>query len=217
MGNWSTASSLATGAGTLVLAIATFASVRSANRAARVAEVALRAGLRPFLVPSRSTDPAEKIRFVDDHWVKIAGGRGSVEVTEEAVYLTIALHNAGSGLAVLHGWHAWVPKDSQEAASRAEYGELDQYRRLTRDLYIPAGHTGFWQGAVRDRADPLFDEVRKGLLAGRAVTVFLLYGDDEGGQRTVTRFHLEHLSGAADNEWFPSVSRHWNLDRPNPR
>ena len=35
---WVTISSLATAAGTLVLAVATFASVRSANHAARVAE-----------------------------------------------------------------------------------------------------------------------------------------------------------------------------------
>ena len=45
--NWETVSSLATGAGTLVLVIATFASVRSANRAARVAEQSLMENLRP--------------------------------------------------------------------------------------------------------------------------------------------------------------------------
>jgi len=39
--NWTTASSLATGFGTLVLALATFAAVRSANRAARAAERSL--------------------------------------------------------------------------------------------------------------------------------------------------------------------------------
>jgi hypothetical protein len=41
---WNTVSSLATGVGTLVLAVATFASVRSANRAARAAERSLLAG-----------------------------------------------------------------------------------------------------------------------------------------------------------------------------
>jgi len=39
--DWVTISSLATAGGTLVLALATFASVRSANRSARVAEMAL--------------------------------------------------------------------------------------------------------------------------------------------------------------------------------
>ena len=38
MADWVTISSLATAGGTLVLAVATFSSVRSANRSARVAE-----------------------------------------------------------------------------------------------------------------------------------------------------------------------------------
>ncbi|HXY84557.1 MAG TPA: hypothetical protein VEH52_03665 [Gaiellaceae bacterium] len=51
MADWVTISSLATAGGTLVLAGATFASVRSANRASRVAEQSLLAGLRPLLEP----------------------------------------------------------------------------------------------------------------------------------------------------------------------
>lgn len=61
--NWETLASMGTAGGTLVLAIATFASVRSANRAARTAERALLAGLRPLLVTSRLQDPAQKIMF----------------------------------------------------------------------------------------------------------------------------------------------------------
>lgn len=44
MAHWATISSLATAGGTLVLAVATFSSVRSANRAARVAEKSLLVG-----------------------------------------------------------------------------------------------------------------------------------------------------------------------------
>jgi hypothetical protein len=102
--DWATISSLATAAGTLVLALATFASVRSANRAARAAEQSLLVGLRPVLMPSRWQDPGEKIGFMDEHWVKVTGGHGLAEVTDEAIYLAIALRNVGSGLAVLHGW-----------------------------------------------------------------------------------------------------------------
>ena len=47
MTDWVTISALATATGTLVLAVATFASVRSANRAARVAEQAFLMGQRP--------------------------------------------------------------------------------------------------------------------------------------------------------------------------
>ena len=53
MADWVTISSLATAGGTLVLAVATFSSVRSANRAARTAERSLMVGLRPVLIPSR--------------------------------------------------------------------------------------------------------------------------------------------------------------------
>jgi hypothetical protein len=49
-----TIAGLGTAAGTLVLAVATFSSTRSANRAARVAERTLLLGLRPALVPGRS-------------------------------------------------------------------------------------------------------------------------------------------------------------------
>ena len=47
MADWSTAASLATALGTLVLALATFVAVRAANRAARVAETSMLIGIRP--------------------------------------------------------------------------------------------------------------------------------------------------------------------------
>jgi hypothetical protein len=62
-----TISSLGTAGGTLVLAVATFSSVRSANRAARAAERSLLAGLRPVLIPSREDDPEERVTFGDGY------------------------------------------------------------------------------------------------------------------------------------------------------
>jgi len=50
---------LVTGAGTLVLAVATFAAVRSANRSARIAETALQEQRRPLLAQSRLDDPVQ--------------------------------------------------------------------------------------------------------------------------------------------------------------
>lgn len=58
----------------MVLALATFASVRSANRAARVAEESLLAGNRPLILPSRTEDPSVKVGFGDDHFVMTPGG-----------------------------------------------------------------------------------------------------------------------------------------------
>lgn len=101
--DWVAVSSIVTAGATLVLALATFASVRSANRAARAAERSLLAGLRPLLVQSRLDDPAQKVGFADDKWFLIPGSGGVAETTDEAVYAAVAVRNVGSGIAVLHG------------------------------------------------------------------------------------------------------------------
>jgi hypothetical protein len=72
--NWTTVAELGTALGTLVLAAATFASVRSGNRAARLSERSMLDNTRPLILPSRLDDPAEKVGFADDHWVHVAGG-----------------------------------------------------------------------------------------------------------------------------------------------
>ena len=67
MADWVTISSLATAGGTLVLAAATFAAVRSSNASARIAEAALQEQRRPILVNSRLDDATQKIGFADGH------------------------------------------------------------------------------------------------------------------------------------------------------
>jgi len=210
MDNWAIAASLATAAGTLVLAAATFVAVRSANRAAQVTERALLAGIRPVLVPSRLEDPPEKVVFVDDHWVRVPGGRAIAEVTDDAVYLAVTLKNVGSGLAVLDRWNFLVDR---QTANRT-HAEPDSFRRLTRDLYVPAGDIGFWQGAFRDKDDPMFATARDAITERHDLTLDLLYRDHEGGHRTISRFIL--IPGH-DGQWLTSVSLHWNLDRSDPR
>ena len=211
MADWAnTISALATAGGTLVLAAATFASVRSANRSARVTERALLAGIRPVLVASRLEDPPEKVGFMDDHWIKVDGGRAVVEVTEESIYIAMALRNVGSGIAVLDRWDLFTERPTADRPPR----ELETFRRLTRDLYVAPGDRGFWQGAVRDRDDPVFGAVRDAVNEGRIITIDLLYDDHEGGQRTITRFSLIPRD---NGQRVTSVSRHWNLDRADPR
>src|SRR5262245_31331397 len=107
MADWVTISALASAGGTLVLAGVTVASVRSANRAARVAERSLLAAQRPLLVPARVDDPPQKVSFQDDVWLVAPGGQGAALATDEAVYLVIAIRNVGTGIAVLHGWHLY--------------------------------------------------------------------------------------------------------------
>jgi len=208
--DWVTISSLATASGTLVLAAATFASVRSSNRAARVAEQSLLVGLRPLLVPTRVDDPSQKIGFADSKWMLVPGGGGAAETSDEAVYLAMGLRNVGSGIAVLHGW--WF--DPERLLGKGEHAPLDQFTRLTRDLYVPAGDIGFWQGTFRDPASSEFVAAKKVIDARESVTVEILYGDHEGGQRVVSRFVL---TPRADGAWIAGASRHWNVDRSDPR
>jgi len=207
--DWVTISSLATAGGTLVLALATFASVRSANRSARVAEESLLASVRPLLMPSRLDDPMVKVNFQDEHWVHVHGGTGTIEITDEAVYMTMSLRNAGSGIAVLHGWRI-EPQDSRGESGRPA---LETFRRLTRDLYIPPGDVYFWQGAIREVDDP--DRVfLENLGSSKRVIVDVLYGDQHGGQRVVGRFALTPRESGG---YLATLGRQWNVDRPDPR
>lgn len=210
MADWVTISSLATAGGTLVLAVATFSSVRSANRAARAAERSLLAGLRPLLMPSRLEDPPQKIPFVDGHWVVVEGGHGVFEAAEDALYMGLALRNAGSGIAVLHGWTMYPDRLLGDAG----HADVGDFRRLTRDIYVPAGDLGFWQGAFRDQGEPAFDAAQEAAQELRPITIDLLYGDHEGGQRTITRFTLLPRE---DGGRLVAVNRHWHLDRADPR
>jgi hypothetical protein len=211
MADWATISALATAGGTLGLAGATLAAVRSANRAARVAEQTLLAGLRPLLMQSRLDDPPQKVGFADNVWLHVPGGGAATQATSAAVYLAIGVRNVGTGIAVLHGWHL----STEAHRGGSDPPSPDTFNRLTRDIYIAAGDVGFWQGVFRDPASAEFARARSALEARERLTVDVLYGDVEGGQRTITRFGI---SPRADGDgWVASVGRHWNVDRPNPR
>jgi hypothetical protein len=220
MAAWETASSLATGAGTLVLAVATFASVRSANRAARVAEQALLVNMRPLLVTSRLDDPPQKIFFQEGHLMRLDGSRGGAEICGGVAYLAISLRNAGPGIGVIHGWRFMAGR--QLGADRPELGE---FRHQNRDLLIAPDDIGFWQGAFRDSSDPQYDEAMAAVKDGGedVLTIDLLYGDNDGGQRMISRMSLQRIQQDARNPdgdqifWLASVNRHWNVDRPDPR
>jgi len=102
--DWVVTSSLTRAGATLVLAVATFVSVRSANRIAGAAEQSLLAGLWPILVASRHNDPVQRVVLLDDCSVDVPGGEAVVEVTDDVIYLALAVRNVGTGLAVLGGW-----------------------------------------------------------------------------------------------------------------
>jgi hypothetical protein len=226
--DWVVISSLATAGGTLVLAVATFSSVKSANRAARTAEVSLLAGTRPVLVPSREDDPEERVMFGDGVWLSVPGHSGVIKRPEghEGLYMAIGIRNAGAGVAVIHGWRAtpgpraedFVGGDLSQANTPPD---LDDFHRQSRDLYIPAGDSGFWQGAIRDPSDKWHGPLLDAKKSGRRIMIDLLYGDYQGGQRTIVRFtvNTDEARHAEEDRWIrdASVVRYWNVDADDPR
>jgi hypothetical protein len=84
--DWSTIASLATGAGTLVLAVATFSSVKASQRSARIAEQALLLGQRPVLAPTSESDASITVTFGDRHLTTARGGLAAVELEDDHFY-----------------------------------------------------------------------------------------------------------------------------------
>jgi hypothetical protein len=213
--DWSTIASLATAGGTLVLAVATFASIRSANRSARISERAARtaeqsllAGQRPLLVSSRLQDPAQKIQYPEGKWLTVEGGSAGLEVTDDVVYLGVSIRNVGTGLSVLHGWHLLVGLQTERS-----HPPVEEFTTQNLDIYVAPGDNGLWLGALRDPAADLFQAVGDAVKAGEPLVISLLYGDFEGGQRVITQFSLRH----ANERWLAQATRHFNVDRPDPR
>jgi hypothetical protein len=209
--DWSTISALATGFGTLVLAVATFAAVRTSNRSARIAEIALQEQRRPLLAPSRLEDPKQKIMFLEGRWVSAEGGRAAVEHVDGMVFLAISLRNVGTGMAVLQGWAARA--GPRLSGAYPTHLALEDFRLQSRDLYVPGGDIGMWQGGLRNPDDPVRAEVADAIDAGQQLTVELLYSDQVGRQRTISRFSLI----PAGDMWLASLTRHWYLDWVGPR
>src|SRR5580658_7484240 len=150
MADWTSIASFATAGGTLVLAVATFSAVRSSNRSARIAEESLLTAMRPLLIPSLTDDPVHKVLWHDRHTARVSGGRAIFEDEGGVVYLAIGLRNLGTGIALLHGWHPMPDR----ALEDLPHASVEEFRRLTIDLYVPAGGTGYWEAAVRDPDDP---------------------------------------------------------------
>jgi hypothetical protein len=210
-----TIASALTAGGTLVLAVATFASTRSANRASRIAERALLANLRPVLVNAQAGDPLQKIGFSDQHWVRLAGPLAAFDVADadddaRAIYLAFSVRNVGSGIAILQGWHP----TPERLLSTDGHPQVERFRAQTRSLYVPPGGVGFWQGALRDPEEAVFTEFAKAAANRTPVTIDLLYTDMNGGQHTITRMSLTPATAdpqTGQDRWLASIGKHWLL------
>jgi hypothetical protein len=239
---WATIADLGTALGTLVLAVATFSAVRSGNRTARAAEQSLLTSLRPLIMPSKLSDEPLKVNFGDNKWLmapggsavtEIGGGDGTMGPADDVLYFVLSLRNVGNGIAVLHGWRLSYDR----AVPNEPMPDLSEFTLQTRDLYIPVGDTGFWQGAIRDTADPRYTMARTVVESRSDWFVDLLYGDYDGGQRTISRFRCQYRHPPEDGTaaaggartaaatgdkpgattWLATVARHWTLDQPDPR
>ena len=210
MADTATIASLATAGGTLVLAIATFSATRSANRSARIAERALDLNLRPVLIPAHEWDAAERVTFHDEI-VQLRGGFATVEDRSGNLYFAAQLRNVGAGIGVLTSWLVEAGNDVLFTEQQWRgVPDFDRFVAQQRSLYVPAGDVGYWQGAIRegdtDRGDA--DALRKAIDAGQRLTLFLRYGDQDGGHDTVTRYTL---SPDENGDWLFGIGRHWSL------
>jgi hypothetical protein len=93
------------------------------------------------------------------------------------------------------------------------HAALGEFHPQTRDLYVPAGDIGMWQGALRNPEDPVRAATAEAIDAHQALTVELLYTDQIGRQRTIVRLNL---LPAADS-WLAIAARYWYLDWDGPR
>jgi len=150
--------------------------------------------------------------FVEGHWVRAEGGRAVAEHSDGRVYLAMSLRNVGSGIAVCQGW-AVVPGLSSSRATPGHSPE-DRFRIQTRDMYIPAGEVGMWQGALRDPNDATRSAIAEAIDTREGLTVELLYSDLVGGQRTITRFGIVP---AGQDMWITNMMKHWYLEWSGPR
>lgn len=213
MTDWATVSALATAGGTLVLAAASFASIRSARRAALSAERSVQSSLRPLLIASRLEAPEQKVLWLDGHWAHLAGSTAYAHLGEQGeIYLAMSIRNVGPGLGVIHGWRIEDAPLAPDAARPAS----EEFYRQGRDLYLAPDDTGFWHAAVREPDHPDRQTLARLITTRHRFAVDLLYGDYEGGQRTISRFSLQPRDSDEDL-WFCQTARHWSVDRPQPR
>lgn len=139
------------------------------------------------------------------------GGRAAVEHIDDSVYLAISLRNVGSGIGVCQGWVARPGMGTTQIYPT--HAPLEEFRPQSRDLYIPAGDVGMWQGALRDPDDPVRAAIVDAIHTGERITIELLYSDQVGRQRTISRFSLMPIGDG----WLTLHNRHWYLDWDGPR
>lgn len=201
---WATVSSPAIAGGTLVLAVASLAPVRSADRAALSAE---RAVLRPLPVSSRLEAPEQKLIGTTGTARAREAVRGLSPAAGGDLYLAASIRNIGPGLGVTHGR---LPVE-HPADPTGGHPPSESFRPQTRDLYLAPGDPGFWHAANPRPGRPGPRGAPPVARQPRARPHRPPLRDHEVGRRTISRLALIPRHEGA---WICQVVRHWNLDRP---
>jgi len=122
--------------------------------------------------------------------------------------LVISVRNVGTGLAVLQGWQLLPGLPAERS-----HPSLADFTSQIRDIYVAPGDSELWLGALSDPAAARFTALAAAIEAGEDVTLSLLYGDFEGGQRVISQFVLRR----SDGRWLSTSGRHFNVDQPGAR
>ena len=146
---------------------------------------------------------------MEGNWVVASGGHAAVEDINDTAYMAISLRNVGSGIAVCQGWA--VRPDLP--LNNPTHAPLEQFHIQSRDLYVPAGDIGMWQGALRNPDDRVRAGIVDAIIARQPISIEILYSDQVGRQRTISRFGLT----PTNDLWLVSLNRHWYLDWEGPR
>jgi hypothetical protein len=110
--------------------------------------------------------------------------------------------------------HRWRhPGACRGLPTERSHPPLEEFTAQNLDIYVAHGDDGLWLGALRDPAADIFQAVAGAVKAGESLVINLLYGDFEGGQRVISQFLLRH----AGERWLAQATRHFNVDRPDPR
>src|SRR5262249_61058216 len=128
----------------------------------------------------------------------------------DVIYLAIGLRNVGSGMALLHAWYV-IP---DRVVTYEDHADPELFRRLSIDLFVPAGGAGYWESAVREVEGELRSPLLDVVAERRPFTVEILYGDQHGGQRMISRFVV---LPASDGGWYSHAGRHGHPPPPPPR
>ena len=215
---WGTWAEVGTALGTLGLAGATFSSVRSSSRTARIAERALLASQRPVLAPS-GPGRSRRSGAVRGRAGLRPPRRQTARRTSRAGSSTWPSRSATLGRESRCSRAYHLQAESADHVARDPKGVARHRRGDTppgitsfapqqRDLLISTGRVGFWQAALRDPGAPLFAATAEALDTAGRITVDILYGDHEGGQPTITRLVLLPDDASV---WRCDATRYWNL------